>query len=295
MLAAAQGRLGGGNRERRVIAFFRKHVISFLAVAVATVCVASLYAPTGPTGPVGRLIAWAASPFQKATVYVFDGATSLWTSYVALIDAHEEADDLRTINSLLAQKLAELVPLEEENARLRRLLEFKTRVPNRYLPARIVATDILGQFHQVTINLGADDGARSGLPVVSDAGVIGRIVETYGWTSKVMLMIDPNSSIDAVVRRTGAQGIIQGTNARYDLACQFAFSLRTEEVKEGDVVVTSGLDQMFPPGLTLGRVTQVSKGDYGIFQEARVAPAVDFASLREVLVIAPGGAGGGAP
>ncbi len=101
-------------------------------------------------------------------------------------------------------------------------------------------------------------------------------------------MIDPNSSIDGRVRRTMAKGIIQGTRENERMFCQFAFSLRTEDVQAGDKIITSGLDQSFPEGLLLGEVVEVSKAEVGIFQEAFVKPAVDFSRIVEVLVVTPG-------
>ena len=116
-------------------------------------------------------------------------------------------------------------------------------------------------------------------------GVVGRIVELNDYGARVLLMVDPQSSIDGRIVRTRAQGLVQGTPDRREHLCQLAFSLRTEDLRQGDEVVTSGLDGRFPPGLLLGTIQSVKKGEIGIFQDAKLLPAANFDQLEEVLVI----------
>lgn len=271
--------------------FISKHKTAFLAIFILLITLYFISSPSDNNAEKGylhRTLMKVASPLQMAVVAVFDGVINVWDGYFALVDAEKRANELEEINLYMSQKLKEQLVIEEENTRLRRLLDFKQRVPLSYVPARTIATDILGQFRTITINVGQKDGVRKGNPVVNDAGVIGRILEVYPGFARVLLMIDPNSSIDGRVKRTKAKGIIQGTRENENLFCQFAFSLRTEDVQVGDQIVTSGLDQRFPAGLLLGEVVEISRADVGIFQDASIKPAVDFTRIVEVLVITSG-------
>lgn len=266
---------------------YRKYIIIIMMMAVIILSLFSL-APHGDNeeaGFVHRAVWTVAAPIQSVLISIVDGVASVWNGYIALVDARKEAGEFRDQNLYLKRWIADLAPLEEENARLRGLLDFSRRMPLKVIPARPIAMDILGQFRTITINSGADDGVGPSSPVVNADGVVGRIIERYDSFSRVLLMIDPNSSIDGRVRRTGAQGIVQGTNDSKNMLCQFAFSLRTEDVCEGDEIVTTGLDQRFPPDLLLGTIAEVSRAEFGIFQEAKIKPAVDFTRLRELLVI----------
>lgn len=267
------------------MSFFRRHIALILLLIIVALSFASFYKPKDETGPLGRVIVSISSPIQFGLANAVDGLTGVWKGYFDLMDAREEAETLEEQNLYLSRRIEEMAPLETENARLRRLLKFSQKHPYRYQPARVISTDILGQFRTVMISAGKNQGVKKHAPVVNANGVVGRVVEVFGEYARVLLMVDPNSSIDGRVKRTEAKGIIQGTNDNEKLLCQFAFSLRTEDIQKGDVILTSGLDQQFPAGLTLGKVVKISKSEYGIFQEAKIAPAVDFNRLHEVLVI----------
>lgn len=273
--------------------FFQKHKQALIALMIAVLLFLTIYASEddeeASQGLLHQMVSVVANPIEEFIVFTIDGVVSIYQGYFGLVDAKSELGLQRVENQRLLLELNEMAHVQRENERLRRLLGFKRRVPLFYLPARIISSDILGQFRTVTINVGQKAGVRQSYPVVDASGVIGRIVEVEPSYSKVLLMIDPNSSIDGRIERTGARGIIQGRNDKDSILCQFAFSLRTEDVRVGDEIITSGLGQQFPAGLLLGTVVQVSKREVGIFQEATIKPTVDFGRLREVLVVLPGG------
>jgi rod shape-determining protein MreC len=148
--------------------------------------------------------------------------------------------------------------------------------------ARVIDSDRTSLFKTLLINKGTSEGLRVGLAVLTDQGVVGRIIETSWHASRVLLMIDENSNIDALIQRIRAQGILQGAGAA---GGNLKYISRTEEVLPGDVVLTSGLAGVFPKGLLLGVVTGVSRREGGLFQKIDVAPAVDFGKLEEVMTV----------
>lgn len=265
----------------------RNHKRITALLLVALFVLATVYSPEKESEPgfMGRALMWVTAPVQNAVVAVVRGAQSVWYGYFDLVDARQEAETLREQVVFYQRELAERLVIEEENARLRRLLGFAERNHLPVVAARIIATDILGQFRTVTIDRGQGDGIRAGSPVMNADGVVGTVLTVYSNASRVLLMIDPNSSIDGRVRRTGAQGIVQGGNMTDKMWCQFAFSLKSEDIEIGDVIVTSGLDQQFPPGLLLGTIAGLGREDVALFQNATIKPAVDFTRLREVLVL----------
>jgi len=111
---------------------------------------------------------------------------------------------------------------------------------------------------------------------------LGRIIETSWHVSRVLLISDGNSNVDAVIQGSRVQGILQGTGA---MRCTLKYIAKTEEVKEGDMVVSSGMTEIFPKGLLLGTVIRADKKAPGLFQAIEVVPAVDFTRMEEVLVL----------
>ncbi|NVM57832.1 MAG: rod shape-determining protein MreC [Desulfobacterales bacterium] len=177
--------------------------------------------------------------------------------------------------------------LESELARERlgKLLEMKTSLPLRLLPAQVVGVDPSGWFKTIIINRGTHDGVSKGMPVIAPEGIVGQIVAASYRYSKVLLIIDPSSAIDAFVQRTRSRGIVEGETEEY---CRFKYVLKKADISIGDTVISSGLDRVFPKGLRVGCVEEISKSQSGIFQKTRVRPFVDFARLEEVLVILKG-------
>ena len=120
------------------------------------------------------------------------------------------------------------------------------------------------------------------MPVMVSQGVIGRITDISWHNSKVMLLIDQSSNVDALIQRTRAQGIVRGAGTR---DCVMRYVSKTQDVREGDLVLTSGLSNIFPRGLLIGRVSHVGRTDFGLFLQINVVPFADFASIEEVMVV----------
>jgi rod shape-determining protein MreC len=119
------------------------------------------------------------------------------------------------------------------------------------------------------------------MPVVVAEGVVGRVIKSASHESKVLLATDGSSAIAGLVQRTRARGICRGQGNQLS----FDFAMHWEEIEEGDLIVTSGTGGVFPKGLTVGTVSRVSAGGFGLFKSVEVTPAVDFYRLEEVLVL----------
>ena len=190
---------------------------------------------------------------------------------------------------MLKQRIAELQKesnLKEEallaNERLRKLLQFREKLSTSMVAAEVIGQDPSSWFKSVTINKGERDGVRKGMAVISPEGVVGQILKAAPHYATVLLITDYNSAIDSIVQKTRARAIVEGKGEN---RCQLKYLLRTEEVKVGDVILTSGLGGNFPKGLLIGEIRKVEKKGHGIFQYAELVPSVDLTKLEEVLVI----------
>jgi len=230
----------------------------------------------------GRLALAIVAPFQEAVTRSVRFGKTLWAHYFALVSVSKENRILKELLSEAIEKNNQLVEVELSNQRLRELLNFRKNMPGSFIAAEIISRDPSSWFKAVIIDKGRADGLVKGLPVVISEGIVGQIAESSANQSKVLLIIDQNSAVDALVQRTRARGIIEGKSM--DL-CVLKYVLRKHDVTVGDAVVSSGLDGVYPKGLPIGYVSGVIKRNSGIFQEVSITPYVDFEKLEEVLVI----------
>jgi len=221
------------------------------------------------------------APLQKGIDRVCEAVADTWSRYLWLVATEEQNVSLRQENSELRGRLAAMEEIRLANERLRRLLEFREETDLPALPARIIAVDASSWFRTVVIDKGGEDGVREGMPVVVAEGVVGRVIRLAPRQARALLITDASSAAASLVQRNRIRGISRGQGDF--LALEFA--LRQKDIEVGDAVVTSGTGGVFPKGLMIGRVSEVNRGEYGLFQQVTVAPAVDFSRLEEVLVL----------
>lgn len=234
---------------------------------------------------VDRAVLWLTTPIERVVGFTVRTTLEAWDGYVALRGAHARAAELSRTVTTLRLVNQQLVSERAEAERLRRLLAFAEVSPERtHVGARVIGVRLAPTGLQLlTIDRGADDGITRMMPVVVAEGVVGRVHAVSGGTADVLVLTDRNSSIAVRVDRTRARANVRGIG-KPDLA-RLDYALRSEDVIEGDLLVTSGTDGVFPRGLPVGKVTKVERNPHGLFQDARVAPAVDVTRLEELLVV----------
>lgn len=229
-----------------------------------------------------RLLMGICSPFQKASMFVLKEVEGVFRNYLFLVDLRRENEELKKRMADLQRENDQMKEMAQSHERLRKLLQFRETLSANVIAAEVTGRDPSSWFKSLTINKGEKDGIGQGMAVISPEGVIGQILKTAPSQSIVLLITDYNSALDSIVQRTRAKAIVEGKGEN---RCQLKYLLRTEEIVEGDRVVTSGLNGNFPKGLMIGEIKKVDRKGHGIFQYAELVPSVDFTILEEVLVI----------
>jgi rod shape-determining protein MreC len=265
---------------------YRDFVIVLLALAVPFWFLrASMRDPKLASGP-DRVVVALSTPIQYAAATLARGLSNLWGDYIYLVDVKEDNARLASQTARLRERVHKLELLEEENRRLRRLLDLRTSLKVDVVSAQVIGKNTNEFFRVARVSL--DREARDigpNLPVLSPDGVVGTTIKSAGDTVDVRLVVDAGSGVDAVVQRTGTRVFVRGSGDERKYLCNVEYVQRTDEVEVGDVLVTSGVGRRFPKGIPVGTVTQVVKRDFGIYQQVYAAPAVDFSRLEEVLIV----------
>lgn len=275
--------------------YLRRHrvLLASASLLVCSLLLVSVSVRSQPfRDPVGRLLLDALAPFQVVFSWVGHGTGQLWDNYVDVVGARGEASQLRARVAALEGQLGRLSELERENQRLATLLGFRDRVPAAASGARVIARDPGPNSTTLTIDRGQRDGVTRGMAVIVPAGVVGRVIEVSHTVSRVALVTDHNSGIDAIVDRSRARGVVQGDS---DGTCYMNYLSRDADVKPGDRVLTSGLDGAFPKGIVIGTVSDVGRRHRGLLQSATLVPSAPLDRLEEVMLVAPPGGAGGEP
>jgi len=230
----------------------------------------------------GRIAISLIAPFQKASSSSIRFLRDIWQHYFFLVHAAKENDYLEKELGKAFERNIQLKELKLSNSRLRSLLNFQEKITDRVLSAEVIGKDPSPYFKTILVDKGKNDGVEKGMAVVIPKGIAGQITDVSSHYSKVLLIIDHNSAVDALVQNDRARGIIQGGAAGQ---CFLKYVLRKHDIAIGDTVVSSGMDGVFPKGLGVGVVSSVIKPKSGIFQEVTVTPYVDFEKLEEVLIV----------
>ncbi|HTU99658.1 MAG TPA: rod shape-determining protein MreC [Luteitalea sp.] len=237
----------------------------------------------GPSSVLETALFGTLARVQALTSWVTQSASGVWGNYVALRGLRTQAEQLQ-------QQLDRMgVELQHANAQARRaeqlelLLQLKRTELPATMAARVMAADPAADFRTVTIDKGSADGVRRDMAVLSPLGVVGRVIdEPASHAAKVQLIIDRNAGAGAVIDRNGAGGVVVGGEGDAPLRMEYVSNLA--EVSPGDLVMTSGLDGIYPRGYVIGRIEKAERGS-GQYRQILIRPRVDFSSLDTVLLV----------
>ena len=221
-------------------------------------------------------------PVQRAVALPAQVMRGAWERYVSLVGVNEQNEALLHEVARLVEENLQLREALVASGQLQRIAEMRDDFEVPMLPTELVGSDVSPFFHSVLLDRGRSDGVRSGMPVISETGLVGLVVATSSQASKTMLLLDRQLAIDGTVQRSRARGIVRG---RGDDAPLFEVVARGGDVEPGDLLITSGLDGVYPKGLLIGTVTEVEPPGAKLLRRAKVEPAVDFGRLEQAFVM----------
>jgi rod shape-determining protein MreC len=227
------------------------------------------------------------SPLQRGMSAVVGGVREVWNGYGFHRETYTENRRLEERVRYLETMLQERSHLAHEAERLRELLGLREILPMETLVADVVSRDGVPWFRSLTINRGSSDGVVLDAPVISPTGVVGRVIAVGPRAARVQILLDRDSGAGVLIERSRVSGVVSGQviqpeTGAADLLLKYVSE--RADVAEGDVVVTSGFDRIYPKGLVVGRVSYVGEGS-GLLKEIRVEPSARFDRLEEVLVV----------
>ena len=230
------------------------------------------------------------SPLQSSLTKISGFFGGAWRHYIAISDAAIENEKLKFDLAEAKRRMIEMEDVRKENNNLHELLSMSSSLKKEGFGARVIASDVTAEFKTVTIDKGFNQGARKNMVVIGPGGLVGRIGKVANSESVVLLIADPNSAVDVTVQRTGARALLVGTSMETELKPFYSLSrleyLRlVSNVADGDVVITSGLDKLFPFGIPVGTLNKVQNQSSGVFKGADVIPFVDLAQVKNVMVL----------
>lgn len=193
-----------------------------------------------------------------------------------------ENEKLKREIDFLRYKLNGLNEMYLENTRLKSTLGFKQNSAFRFITSRVIARSSDNWSTGLIIDKGSGSGIKKGMAVVTYLGLVGRVIETTGATSKVMLLCDPSLGVSSLVQRSRQEGLVSGT-----LGANLLMKYLPEDadIKLQDTIVTSGLNHAYPKGLLIGTVIEIGKEFSGLSRYAIIKPAVNLSNIEEALVI----------
>jgi rod shape-determining protein MreC len=233
----------------------------------------------------GRLIrVWtvsAMSPFERAGSYGIGSVRGTWGHYFALQNTSRDNEQLRHENEALKLQVTQLESRVAEAARLERLLNFRSshqQVP--MLGARVIGASADSATRTIYLDRGEHDGIQKNMGVITPDGIVGKVIETFGNTSQVLLLTDKDSGVGAMLADSRIQSPVGGTG---EPLLEMKYVANDDKVEVGERVVTSGMDRIFPRDLPVGTVKEIKPGNP--FKLIRVQPAASLERLEEVIVL----------
>ena len=254
----------------------------FIAVTIGHIILISAQVNTNRGIPILEAVTFGIfAEVQRAASSAIGGMQTSWTDYVALQQVRTETEQLRKEIAQIRVGLQQERALAQRSRTLEQLLALRTQaVDLATVAANVIAGGASPDFRTMTVDKGSADGLRPDMAVIAPAGVVGRVITPSMRAAKVQLLIDRNAAAGALVERSRAQGVAEGTGG--DLRLNYVSG--TADIQVGDTVVTSGIDGIYPKGFVIGQIQSVQRGAGG-FDTIVLRPAVDFSSIEAVLVV----------
>lgn len=256
-------------------------------VVILVIAVGGAYLSKIGNNPVSRAVNFVLTPIQTQISKVSNPIKSFTNFISEMKTFKEENKRLKTENAVLMSKMKDVQEYKDENDRLQRLLEISDEMTeSETVAAKVIAYEPDNWFSYITINRGTSSGIEVSDPVITADGLLGQVTEAGKTWSKVSTVINSENSVGVRIVRNGEIGIVEGdTKLSKTNKCRLGYLVANASVMQGDILETSGLGGIYPPGLMVGKISDVSQDNMGRLDYAVIEPFIDFDELFEVLVI----------
>jgi len=261
------------------------HLVFFLVLVGQALLLSSQVTTESGHSALRTLVIGIFSPVQRGADGVLGSLSSLWYGYVDLRGVREENARLEEQVARLEQALWMERDVVASYRRLSSVLELAERIPGDPIVAEVVGLDASAWFRTITVNRGTARGVALNAPVIAAGGLVGRVISVGGDVAQIQLLTDRDCSVGALLARTRARGVVAGSGEQASptgLTLNYVSNL--EDVVEGDLIVTSGMDGIYPKGIAIGRVASVRNGPR-LFKLVTVEPAANLDRLEEVFIL----------
>jgi len=261
------------------------HLVFGLVLVLQALLLSSQVTTEGGHSALRALLVGLFSPIQRGADAALGAFSSMWYGYVDLRGVREENGRLKEDVARLEQALWMERDLIASYRRLSSVLEFAERIPGNPIVAEVVGLDASAWFRTITVNRGMAHGVALNAPVIAAGGLVGRVIAIGSDVAQIQLLTDRDCSVGALLARTRARGVVAGSGEQASptgLTLNYVSNL--EDVVEGDLIVTSGMDGIYPKGIAIGRVGSVRNGPR-LFKLVNVEPAANLDRLEEVFIL----------
>ncbi len=262
----------------------RKAVASILLVLFLFILIGATSQPRGTVTRMETTVVDVFAVIQKPFASLGGFFSRFMQQISQLSTLKADNDEMRAELDMIRSEYLQLLEREKENERLRELLEYQKTAAYPTMAAAVVGRSATHWYGTIVLNKGMDDGVKKDMPVITGRGLVGRVISTTDHTATVLMLIDPESGVGGYIQRTRDQGVVLGQPGGENYLEMRLFS-RESEVRAGDVVLTSGLGEVYPKEIPVGTVQEVVRREYGLTTYAIIEPYVDFDRLEEVLIL----------
>ncbi len=269
---------------------FKNAPIIIVILAVIALIVLMVYTEAGKekASMIENAMGQALLPLQKGLYSVSQYVYNFFSDIGERRNMIRDYEDLQTRLADLEMELIRLEELEKQNERLKKLASFVDENKDMVVTgATVIAKNPGNWFNNITIDKGSKHGVAVNMAVVTDQGLVGRVIEVADGWAKVRTIVDGKSAVSGIVQRNRDNGLLKGNNSlgSEDGLCRMIYLPEDSNVTAGDKVLTSGLGEIFPKGIYIGEIIEVTKDTRELYMTAIVKPGVDFQRLEEVLVV----------
>jgi rod shape-determining protein MreC len=258
----------------------RKHLI-ILALFTVLFWIVTVQVKNGRFPVLEKPVLAVSGFFERIIAWTTGAVESVGDGYAFLVRTHRENRKILAENERLRLENAVVDELLLENERFRNLLNFSSTQPWRTVAVRVIGKELSPASNTMTVNKGESSGIRKNMAVITPAGVVGKVLAVTSGTAKVILLTDPGSTLAVRVQRNREEGLLEGTLVK----CALKYVSFYADIQKGDLLVTSGLDGVYPKGLAVATVSKIAKHEAIAFQSVAAEPVVRLSRLEEALVI----------